>query len=103
MFGGAGLYRAQRMFGLIADDTLYFKVGPGNRGNYEAAGMRPFAYAAKGRTKTINSYWEVPVAVVEEPERLAGWALAAWVAGIAEPRRRSGAESRKIRMKAKKR
>ncbi len=26
MFGGAGLYRERRMFGLIADDVVYLKV-----------------------------------------------------------------------------
>ncbi len=26
MFGGAGLYREGRMFGLIADDVVYLKV-----------------------------------------------------------------------------
>src|ERR1700688_4712106 len=45
MFGAVGLYHEERFFGLIAGDTLYFKVNDSNRGDYEARGMsrfRPF-------------------------------------------------------------
>jgi len=39
MFGGAGIFRDGLMFGLVADDTLYFKVGDGNQGDFDAQGM----------------------------------------------------------------
>jgi hypothetical protein len=42
MFGGIGLYQAQRFFGIITSDTLYFKVNEANRGDYRAR-----AWAAK--------------------------------------------------------
>ena len=38
MFGGAGLYRDGKMFGLVADDVIYLKVDDTNRGKYEAVG-----------------------------------------------------------------
>ncbi len=98
MFGGAGLFRNKRMFGLIADDTLYFKVTPWSRADYEGAGMRPFEYAAKGRTKTIGSYWQVPESVIEEPERLARWAEAACAAS-ADRTERPRPSSRRRRRK----
>ena len=31
MFGGVGLYRDSKMFGLIADDVAYLKVDESNR------------------------------------------------------------------------
>lgn len=31
MFGGAGLYRDGKMFGLVADDVVYLKVDDSNR------------------------------------------------------------------------
>jgi len=40
MFGGVGLYSEGLFFGLMADDTLYFKVDDGNREDFEEAGMR---------------------------------------------------------------
>ena len=33
MFGGAGVYCDGLMFGLVSDDTLYFRVDDGNRGD----------------------------------------------------------------------
>jgi DNA transformation protein and related proteins len=73
MFGGAGLYHPGVFFGLVADDSLYFKVDDLNRADYEAAGSGPFrpfgTYAM--------SYYEVPADVLEDPDELAVWALKA--------------------------
>ena len=38
MFGGAGLYRDEKMFGLIADDVVYLKVDDSNREAFVQAG-----------------------------------------------------------------
>ena len=38
MFGGAGLYRDGKMFGLIADDVAYLKVDDSNREEFVQAG-----------------------------------------------------------------
>ena len=40
MFGGAGLYRDGKMFGLIADDVTYLKVDDANRRRLEARAAR---------------------------------------------------------------
>jgi DNA transformation protein len=75
MFGGVGLYAADVFFGILAADTLYFKVDDSNRSAYESAGMKAFQpYADRPMSR---SYYEVPVAVIEDPERLATWASAA--------------------------
>jgi len=75
MFGGVGLYAAEHFFGILAADTLYFKVDDSNRPAYESAGMKAFQpYADRPRSK---SYYEVPVAVIEDPARLTAWADAA--------------------------
>jgi DNA transformation protein len=72
MFGGAGLYRDGKMFGLIADDVVYFKVDDSNREEFERAGSEPFKpYPDKS---TAMSYFEVPPDVLEEPEELVKWA-----------------------------
>ena len=72
MFGGAGLYHQGTMFGLIADDVPYLKVGDANRPDFEAAGSKPFQpYKAK---KNIMPYWEIPEDVLEDRDELAQWA-----------------------------
>lgn len=71
MFGGAGLYRDEAMFGLIADDVLYLKVDESNRDDYERAGCEPFKpYPNK---ETIMSYYEVPPEALEDVQMLLRW------------------------------
>ena len=53
MFGGAGVYCDGLMFGLVSDDTLYFRVDDGNRGAFEAEGLSPFTYEGKGDRKSV--------------------------------------------------
>lgn len=72
MFGGFGLYKSGAMFALIADDVLYYKVGPTNKADYEDAGSEPFTYS--GKNKPIQmSYWQVPEDVLEDQDDLAEW------------------------------
>ena len=72
MFGGAGLYRDGKMFGLVADDVAYLKVDETNQGKFIAAGASPFKpFPDK---PTIMPYYEIPVDVLENPEELIKWA-----------------------------
>ncbi len=74
MFGGAGLYRDGRMFGLIADDVAYLKVDDSNRADFVKAGSFPFnPYPEKAKT-TVMSYYTVPLEVLEDREELSRWA-----------------------------
>ena len=79
MFGGAGVYCDGLMFGLVSDDTLYFRVDDGNRGAFEAEGQQPFTYDGKGRT-IVLPYWRVPERLFDEPEEMVAWARAALAA-----------------------
>lgn len=72
MFGGVGLYLHSVFFALIADDALYFKADDSNRSDYEKGGMSPFRpFADK---PTVMQYYEVPVEVLEDREKLWEWA-----------------------------
>ena len=75
MFGGVGLYYDALFFGLIAGDVLFFKVDDVNRPAYEAAGAAPFK--PYGDENYSMSYYEVPVDVLEDTDRLSEWARAA--------------------------
>ena len=71
MFGGVGLYRRGVFFGIVAGDTLFFKVGEANRRDFEKHKAKPFMpYAGRSSTK----YFAVPVAILESPADLAAWA-----------------------------
>ncbi|WP_372805949.1 TfoX/Sxy family protein [Pontiella sp.] len=72
MFGGAGLYRQGKMFGLVANDVVYLKVDATNRAKYEAAGSAPFK-PWEDKPMTM-SFWELPADVFEQPEELIAWA-----------------------------
>ena len=66
MFGGYGIFHEGRMFALISEDILYFKVDESNREMYEQAGSQVFPHGI--------SYWEVPSDVLEDNDRLYEWA-----------------------------
>lgn len=82
MFGGAGVYYRDLMFGLIASETLHFKADDINKGALEDEGMTQFLYEAppkdgKEGRKISMSYWEIPDRLYDEPEELIEWAKAA--------------------------
>ena len=68
MFGGAGVFRDGIMFGLIADETLYFKIDDTTKGDFEAEGSEPFVYTKAGKA-TAMSYWRVPETALRRRRR----------------------------------
>lgn len=81
MFSGAGVYCDGVIFALILRGTLHFRVDDGNRAAYEAEGMEPFSYEAKGKIRQIGAYWRVPERLFDEPDEMVEWARAALAAG----------------------
>lgn len=77
LFGGAGLYCDGICFALLSRGALYFKVSEGTRGAFEAEGSQPFGYRIKGRAGALTSYYRLPERLIDEPDELRGWALAA--------------------------
>lgn len=71
MFGGVGLYLDGLFFSLIADNVLYFKVDDSNRADFKEEGMGPFR--PYGKKSYAMNYYEVPVDVLEEGEKLTIW------------------------------
>jgi DNA transformation protein and related proteins len=70
MFGGIGLYSDGLFFGLIDDDTLYFKVDDSNRSDYIERGCAAFQPLPDVASM---SYFSVPEDVLEDAEQLAVW------------------------------
>lgn len=71
MFGGYGLYRSGKFFGIIHKGRLYFKVTETTVARYKAQSMKPFRPNAK---QTLKSFYEIPVDIIENEEQLTGWA-----------------------------
>ena len=83
MFGGAGVYFDDLMFGLIAGETLFFKVDERNRGDFESEEMGPFVYEPPSGKSVAMSYYELPERLYDEPEELILWARRALDAALA--------------------
>jgi DNA transformation protein len=74
MFGGFGLYRGTKMFGIIFKGRLYFKINARSRPDYEAHGMGHFRPSAR---QALKSFYEVPANVIESATELDAWAVKA--------------------------
>jgi DNA transformation protein len=74
MFGGYGLYRGDKFFGIVFKGRLYFRTGPRTRKEYVDRGMKPFKPDAR---MTLKTYYEVPADVLEDRETLHAWSLKA--------------------------
>jgi DNA transformation protein len=72
MFGGHGLYQDDRMFAIVLGDTLYLKADDASRPDFEARGLQPFTYVARGRSVTLR-YYEAPPEVLEATEAARPW------------------------------
>jgi DNA transformation protein len=77
MFGGAGIYSGDVMFGLISDDRVYLKADDTNRADFEGEGCGPFLYLAPDGTKLAMGYYALPERLYDEPDEIKAWALKA--------------------------
>ena len=77
MFGKTGVFCEGLMFGMVTDDTLYFRVDDHNRVAFkEAQSSPPLSYEKKGCTIDL-SFWRAPERLFDEPDELVTWARAA--------------------------
>jgi DNA transformation protein and related proteins len=80
MFGKTGVFCDGLMFGMVADDTLYFRVDDHNRVAFkEAESFPPLNYRKKGRTIDL-AFWRAPERLWDEPDELVTWARTALAA-----------------------
>ena len=83
LFGAVALYRDERVFAMVWEGSLYFKVSDESRADYQVAGSHALGYVAEGREHALKSYWKVPVDVIEDGSQLLEWAERAWRAALA--------------------
>lgn len=74
MFGGAGVYAHDRMFALLADETIFLKVDDALKAALAAEGSAPFMWTpGDGRAPIAMSYWRMPDTALDDPDKAAEW------------------------------
>lgn len=91
MFGAFGLYCGEIFFAIVDEGRLYFKTDEGTSPRFKEHGMGPFTPAPG---QVLRNYFEVPVDILEDDERLAEWARESIEVGKRAPIRKSRRGSR---------
>jgi DNA transformation protein len=95
MFGGSGLFRNDLMFGLVADDEVYFKTDAVNLEEFESRGLEPFIYGPK---QQAMSYRKPPSEALESTDLFCQWAEIGYAAAVraSSKKRRKTANKKKL-------
>ena len=80
MFSGFGISADGTNFALALRAGLYPRADEQTIPQFEAEGSMPFQYQTRAKTVTVNSYWQLPARLFDDPEELAEWARAALAA-----------------------
>src|SRR6266581_4861476 len=80
MFSGFGISADGINFAMALRAGLYFRADDQTIPQFEAEGSTPFQYQTRAKTVTVNSYWQLPARLFDDPEELSGWARAALAA-----------------------
>lgn len=98
MFSGFGISADGVNFALALRGGLYLRADETNIPRFEAEGTRPFQYQTRTKSVTVNSYWQLPERLYDDPQELADWARVALAAAqraalgkrLRSPRRKAG-------------
>ena len=80
MFSGFGISADGINFAMALRAGLYFRADDQTIPQFEAEGSKPFQYQTRAKAVTVNSYWQLPARLFDDPEELTGWARAALAA-----------------------
>jgi DNA transformation protein len=81
MFGGYEIYKDGKMFAIVVEDELFFKVTGANRAAYHERGLKPFTYERKGKQVSL-SYYQAPAECLDESRIMQEWAESAFGAAM---------------------
>lgn len=80
MFSGFGISADGINFAMALRAGLYFRADEQTIPQFEAEGSKPFQYRTRAKTVTVNSYWQLPARLFDDPEEMTDWARAALAA-----------------------
>jgi len=69
------------MFGLVFNNTLYFKVDKDSRERYISRGLEPFSYERQGKKTNLN-YYQAPEEVLDDLDIMKYWSNCAFEVAI---------------------
>src|SRR5258708_24252200 len=73
MFGKTGVFCDGAMFGMVTENTLYFRVDDQNRVTFkEAEAFPPLNYGKQGHTIDL-SFWRLPEQLFDGPREIVPW------------------------------
>jgi DNA transformation protein len=99
MFGGAGIYAENTMFGLVDEGVIYLKVDAENTPAFDRENLGAFTYETAGGKRGIMSYRRMPDRLYDDPDELATWARDALAAARRESARKAPSLKAKKRRK----
>jgi len=80
MFSGYGISADGTNFALALRGGIYLRADDQTIPRFEAEGATPFQYQTRTKTVTVNSYWQLPERLYDDPEELTDWARTALAA-----------------------
>jgi DNA transformation protein and related proteins len=96
MFSGFGISADGINFALALRGGLYLRADEQTIPQFTAEGSKPFSYQTRAKTVIVNSYWQLPERLYDDPEEMTGWARAALSAAqraaLRKPKKRKGAK-----------
>lgn len=73
IFGGMGIYTGEKMFAILEDDLVSFKLSPEDREKaLELDGAKVFTPAEEGHSE-MPEYIVMPMTVLDDDDKFQGW------------------------------
>ena len=106
MFSGFGISADGINFALALRGGVYLRADEASIQRFEAEGAKPFQYQTRTKTVTVNSYWQLPERLYDDPQALTDWARVALAAAQRAalrkpPKARKGVKKAAKKAKAK--
>ena len=97
MFSGHGVYVDDACFALCVMGDIWIKTDSDDgREKLRAAGSRPFAYEKSGgKVVTLNAFWSLPDAALDDEDALKRWCAPALAAARRTAAQKAAAKARK--------
>ncbi len=99
MLSGFGISADGINFAMALRAGVYFRADDQTIPQFEAEGSKPFQYQTRAKTVTVNSYWQLPARLFDDPEELTGWARAALAAAQRAKKRPKARNTAKVAVK----
>jgi DNA transformation protein len=96
MFSGFGIAADGTNFALALRGGLYLRADDQTIPLFQTERKGPFQYQTRTKTVTVNSYWQLPERLYDDPREFSEWARAALAAA-----QRAALRKRPTRKKAK--